>query len=634
MVEESFIRRAVDQAELNALRMALYQATEDPAVAEIRTERVVVRGGAGMLMTVAEEDRDRLKELAVQFLVSNPRPAEPGPPDEARTGHLIEMAEGRPVPEDLLQMRRRLLCFEDFPYRAFWSRGRRPDLPSDFEVVIIGAGISGIAMGVQLELLGVPYTILERRHQVGGVWSINTYPDARVDTLSSTYEFGFEKNYPWSEYFARQPEVREYVEHVAKKHGVFEHIRFEHNVTAAEFDESTSRWTLEVVGADDSHSTMRPNILVSAVGLFATPRPLEVEGIGEFPGELLHSTEWDTEHTAAGKRIAVVGNGSTGVQLLSRIATEADQVHVFQRTPQWISPREHYGEPITRELRWLLDAMPWYWNWNRYIGVMPLLDAHELLVPDEDWQAQGGLVNERSDKIREGLAQYISAKVDGRQDLIDKLVPDYAPIARRPVVDNDWYTTLTQDNVELVTTPIERIEGKDILTEDGERRMVDMIVAAVGFQTGRYLWPTDYRGVGGTRLEDVWAEEGAKAYLSMTVPAFPNLFVLYGPNSQPVSGGAGLVTWFEIWTSYIARSIVAMIENGYSWMEVKEDVYDDYNRRLDEEASKLIYLTDSGSRDRNYYVNEWGRLQVNIPWEAEEFYRMCAEPRLDDFVLK
>jgi 4-hydroxyacetophenone monooxygenase len=632
MVEESFVRRAVEQADLNALRMALYQATHDPAVAAIRTDRIVVRGGAGTQVTVAEEHRERLKELAVRYLMDGAATAVRRVPDDAETGQLIEMAESQPVSEDLLEMRRSLLCFEDFPFRAEWS-GARPALPDGFEVVIIGAGFSGIVMGVQLELLDIPYTILERRSETGGVWSINTYPDVRVDTLSSTYEFGFEKNYPWTEYFARQPEVRDYLEHIAKKYGVFEHIRFEHDVKVASFDEATSRWHLRIATGDDQELRLAPNIVVSAAGLFATPRKLDIDGAAEFQGESLHTTEWGADSTARGKRVAVIGNGSTGVQLLSRIAAEAEQVHVFQRTPQWISPRERYGEPITPEARWLLDTMPYYWNWNRYIGVMPLFDARELLVPDDEWRAEGGHINERSDKIREGLVGYLKMQVGDRPDLVGKLVPDYAPIARRPVVDNNWYATLTRDHVELVTTPIDRIGEHGIVTEDGQEREIDLIVAAIGFQTGRYLWPTEYRGTDGVGLEDVWNEEGAKAYLSMTVPGFPNLFMLYGPNSQPVSGGAGLVTWFEIWSRYIAQSIVAVIEGGHSRMEVRKAVYDDYNKRLDEEASKLIYIVDAGSRERNYYVNEWGRLQVNIPWEAEDFYRMCARPDLGDFSL-
>jgi 4-hydroxyacetophenone monooxygenase len=631
-MDESFIRNAVDRADLSALRMALFQATGNPEVGAMELERAVVRGGAGVLPVVPERYHARLKELAVDYLVHGAADHVQQIPDDESLGRMISMVEGHDVPEELLFMRRGLLCFDEFPRRATWSDGK-PELPDDFSVVIVGAGFSGIAMGVQLGLLGIPYVVLERRTEVGGVWSINTYPDARVDTLSVTYQFGFEKNYPWSEHFARQGEVLNYLEYIAKKYGVYEHIRFEHDVTTADFDETTNSWQLQVATADGQTHDLSANVVVSAAGLFATPKPLDIKGADQFAGELLHTTAWGTDHTPRGKRVAVIGNGSTGVQLLARVAEQADQVYVFQRTPQWISPRENYGQPITPEAQWLLDTMPYYWNWSRYTAVIPLFGARELLEPDDEWIAGGGHVNARSDSVRDGLTAYIKAQVGNRPDLIDKLIPDYAPIARRPVVDNNWYKTLTRTNVELVTTPITHITDTGIATEDGDERPVDMIIAAVGFQTGRYLFPTKYRGVGGVTLDEQWREQGAQAYIGMTVPHFPNLFIMYGPNSQPISGGAALPSWYEIWSRYIGQTLVAMIEGGHSRVEVREDVHDTYNDLVQETASKLIYITDEGSRDKNYYVNEFGRLQVNIPWEGEDYYLLCAAPNLEDFAM-
>ncbi len=631
-MEESFIRKAVEEADLNALRVALYQATGDPTVADMGLEHVVAPGGAGVLTVVAEKDQAVLKERVVAFLLDEASDYVRQDPDVEELDRLLQMVEGRPLPEETLAVRRSLPSFGEFPVRAEWS-GERPELPEGFEIVIIGAGFSGIVMGVHLNLLGLPFRILERRHELGGVWSINTYPDARVDTLSSTYQYSFEKNYPWTEHFARQPEVRGYLEHVAKKYGVFDHILFDHDVTEGHFDVSSSKWVLTVANKGGDLVTLTPNIVVSATGTFATPKDLEIEGVGDFEGELLHTTAWSADHTAKGKKVAVIGNGSTGVQLLARVAEDADEVFVFQRTPQWISPRANYGEPMTAEQRFLLDNMPYYWNWSRYTAIMPLFDSHELLVPDDEWIASGGHINERSDAIREGLTAYIKIKVGDRPDLIEKLVPNYAPIARRPVVDNNWYTALTRENVELVTTPITRIGKHSILTEDGQEREVDMIIAAVGFQTSKYLWPAEYHGIGGSTIEEVWSDQGAKAHLGMTIPGFPNFFMLYGPNSQPLSGGVSLPSWFETWSLYAIKAVVAMIEGGYSQIEVRKDVYEEYNERLHETASKLILLRDEGSRERNYYVNEWGRLQVNAPFETEEYFRMCKEPDLDEFVL-
>jgi 4-hydroxyacetophenone monooxygenase len=205
-------------------------------------------------------------------------------------------------------------------------------------------------------------------------------------------------------------------------------------------------------------------------------------------------------------------------------------------------------------------------------------------------------------------------------------------MARRPVVDNGWYKALVRDNVELVTDGIDRICEDGIITVDGQKRTVDMIIAAVGYDVNKYTWPAEYRGVGGVNLQDMWNEKGPRAHLGMTVPGFPNLFIMYGPNSQPISGGAALPQWFEIWSRYIATAVVGMIEDGVSRLEIREDVYESYNERHDATASELIYLVDKKSKDINYYVGDAGRLLANMAWRHEDFYDWVRAPNPDDFI--
>ncbi|HVW43878.1 MAG TPA: NAD(P)/FAD-dependent oxidoreductase [Amycolatopsis sp.] len=632
MVGNDFLRSAIEHAELGALKIALYQATGDPEIAAIPIENVTVRGGAGALPTVPAAYHDQLKTAAIRFLREEAPSFVPRVPTNAEVDDLMQMAHGHPVSDEALAARRDLLAFGDYTRQTKPPEGGVA-VPDGFHVVVVGAGFSGIAMGVQLGLLGIPYTVLERRHEVGGVWSVNTYPDARVDTLSATYQFSFEKNYPWTEYFARQGEVRGYLETIARKHGVSEHIRFGRDVVRADWHDEDAEWELTVRGDGGVEETLRAPVVVSAAGLFALPRDLDLPGVADFAGEIVHSTAWEPQRSVRGKRVGVIGNGSTGVQLLGAVAREAGHVSVFQRTPQWISPRERYGEPVEPQVRWLLDNMPYYWNWSRYFAVIPLLDAYGLLVPDPDWIAAGGKVNERNDSLRELLVGYMRSQLGDRQDLLERLIPDYAPIARRPVVDNGWYRALTRENVELVTDPIERMTPGGIRTADGREHPLDLVIAAVGFQTDRYLWSTDYRGRNGDSLHELWAEHGAEAYAGMTVPGFPNMFILYGPNSQPVSGGNTLPVWFEMWSSYIAQCLLAMFERGARRIEVRKDVCDEYNERLQQRASQLIYLADEGLPEANYYVNQHGKLGVNVAWDFEEYHRICARPDLDHFNL-
>ncbi len=611
-VDSAFIRRGVELADLNAVRVALYQHTGDPELAALPVAAQLDDAG-----------RELLISKAVAWLEHNAGPGMPPEPPEGELRALMNMATGEQMPDLEFEARRELPAFQDFPSFAQWGEGR-PELPEGFSVAVIGSGFSGLAMGVQLELLGIPYVVLDRQPEPGGTWSINRYPDIRVDTISITYEFSFEKNYPWKEYFGRGADVREYLGHISKKYGVHDNTRFGRDLKSARFDEDRNVWVLEVA-APDGTEWLEANVIVNAVGTFANPRQPDFEGLEEFQGTIIHPSRWPADFDPTGRRMAVVGNGSTGVQMVSVLADAADHVDVYQRTPQWISPREKYGKPIEPEVRWLLDNFPGYWNWWRYMAIAALFGTHGFLMPDDEWKAQGGHVNPMNDKLREDLTAYIKNETGGDQTLIDRLIPDYAPFSRRPVVDNGWYRSLTRDNVELVTDGIRRLTPTGIEATDGTVREVDTIVTAIGFDVIKYLWPAQYHGVGGVDVHDFWSADGPRAYLSMMVPNFPNMFMLYGPNSQPVSGGTGLPVWYMVWAAYSARCIMKVLETGASRVEVTTEAYEQYNTALDQEASKLLLLQDEGAPDKNYYVNEHGRLQVNAPWYGPEYHRLCTQ---------
>jgi 4-hydroxyacetophenone monooxygenase len=630
-IDAEFARRAVEQADLNALRLALLHCTGDETLARMQLDSIPVRGGATTMVVVAPQHHEELKAKALEFLLTKAEGMTESTPADAHLRELMETLTGEALTDKDFAYRRDVAAFDEIPREVTWT-AERPAAADDFSVTIIGAGFSGLAAGVQLARLGIPFTIYERRHELGGTWSINRYPDARVDTTNFVYAYSFEKKYPWSEYFSRHYEVRAYLEHVAKKYGVFEHIVFDHDVKTAVFDEKSSTWSLAIAGEGGELKTVESNFVVAASGLFGVPKNIEFEGAHEFEGEIVHTTNWTPETTVEGKRVAVIGNGSTGVQLLSRVASEASHVDVYQRTPQWISPRENYGVPISAETRWLIETMPYYYNWYIYQMIAMGLGTQDLQEPDPEWKKAGGFINEKNDMFRRSLEQYIVSKLGDRQDLIEKVTPDYAPIARRLIVDNNWYTTLLEDHVDLVTSPIERFTKTGIVTADGVEHDTDFVVAAIGFSTTKYLWPTEFVGAGGVRMEDRWEAPGSggpRAHLSLTVPDFPNMFIMYGPNSQPRSGS--LISWVEIWARYIAESAVLMIEEGYSTMAVREEAFEEYNEKLDAASSELIWLDAGTGKDENYYVNESGRVQVNSPWRIEDYYQHLAHMKPEDF---
>lgn len=255
------------------------------------------------------------------------------------------------------------------------------------------------------------------------------------------------------------------------------------------------------------------------------------------------------------------------------------------------------------------------------------LHLASLQLRDNDWTSQGGLINKRNDALRAALTDYMKSEIGDRPDLVAKMMPDYAPMVRRLVVDNGFFQTLKRDNVELVTDRIDRITENGILTKDGKHREFDVIVLGAGFKTSQYLWPVDYVGREGMTLQEAWQKDGARSYLGMTMPKYPNLFTLYGPNHQP--RGGSLYSYGEIWARYAVASIVGMIERDAWSMEVKPEVFAEYQDRLDAQNRKLIWESTGSS----YYVNEHGRQAVNMPWTTAEYHPMIAKPHLEDFDL-
>lgn len=619
-VDRDFIRRAVELADLNAVRVALYQHTHDPEIEALPKA-----------IQLSDEQRELLITKTVDWLVDHAGPAKVAEPPVEELRQLMNLATKENMDDLDFEARRELPAFKDFPLMIEWG-GDKPEIPDDFLVAIIGSGWSGLAAAIQMERLGLPYVVLERRTEPGGTWTINRYPDVRVDTISITYEFAFEKDWRWSEYFGRGAEVRAYLEMISNKYGPYEHTRFGCDVRTATFDPARDRWTLELATPDGAEM-LEASVVINGVGVFANAKMPSFEGQESFDGQVIHPSRWPEDLDLTGKRVAVIGNGSTGVQMVKPIAEDAEQVYVFQRTPQWISPRPGYGAPMEPEILWLLDNFPAYWNWWRYMAIAALFGTHGFVTPDEEWIANGGHVNQMNDQLRKDLTAYIHAQTEGRQELIDKLVPDYAPFSRRPVVDNGWYQSLVRDNVELVTDPIERFVPSGIETADGTNRAVDVIVTATGFEVARYLWPTNWYGVDGVDIHDLWSKDGPRAYLSMMVPGYPNMFMIYGPNSQPLSGGTGLPVWYVVWASYAAQCITRMLREGASRIDVTEEAYEEYNKALDAEASTLLLLQEEGAPDKNYYINEFGRMQVNAPWYGPEFHRMCTHVDWDAVVI-
>lgn len=626
--DDAFLDSALQQASMNVLRLAMLQATDDPELAAMPVIESGIRGGALIAYTVPPEYHDRIREKARAWLRSRqPGEAAAPPPPRARAEQLMEIFAGFPLGPNDVEFGYEELALEEFPREYHWSDPANAAKAKQYRAVVIGAGISGIAASLQLKRLGIPYEVLERNPDLGGTWQTNKYPDARVDTSSYLYQFKFEKNYPWTEFFAARDETLAYLNHIVDKYDLRGAMTFDTEVVAAAWQEDRALWTLDVRDPDGTVRTIEAEIVVSATGLFNKPKKPNIAGLDSFKGRLFHTTEWDRGFDTAGKRVALIGTGSTGAQLAPMVAQDAAHLAIYQRTPEWVMAFENYKVKMTPEVRWLFDNVPYYWNWYCFSSHMTGQSMQGLQYHDPEWQAGGGRVNPRNDKVRDVLIDYIRSKVGGDPDLLARLTPEHAPLVRRLVVDSGFYDTIMRDNVELVSGGIERITPAGILSEDGTERAFDLIVLGTGFETAEYFWPTDYRGRNGARLEDAWEKDGARSYLGITMPDFPNFFIFYGPNGSPRSGG--FYSWAEVWARYVTEAIVRMIEGGHRTIEVRRDVFEDYNTRMDEGMKDLIWEMGGAS----YYVNSHGRSGIFMPWETQDYHAMVKRVDLDDFML-
>lgn len=259
---------------------------------------------------------------------------------------------------------------------------------------------------------------------------------------------------------------------------------------------------------------------------------------------------------------------------------------------------------------------------------MKSLNFQTLQVYDNSWREKGGIISKRNDDVRKALTEHIHDHFKDRPDLVSKLLPKQAPSVRRMVLDNGFYDTLLQDNVSLITSKIERITEKGILTKDGVEREFDIIILGAGFKVSQYLYPVDYIGTQGMTLQKAWKKDGARSYLGMTMPNYPNLFTLYGPNHQP--RGGSLHSACEIWARYAVSSIVGIIERDAKSMELKREVFEEYNVRLDEQNKKNIWEEEGAG----YFVNGFGRQQVNNPFRNDEYFRMVRKVNFEDYVVR
>ncbi len=525
-----------------------------------------------------------------------------------------------------------------------------PDAPVDddaaaaraeFPVVVIGCGQSGLLAGIRMTEAGIPFTIVEKNAGVGGTWWENTYPGARVDVGNHFYCYSFEPSDHWTEYFAQQDELQRYFQGVMEKYGVDRHVRWSTEVVSASWDEPSGAWNVVVRGVDaHGEPTGEPETLVAravitAVGQLNRPSIPDIPGKDDFAGPQFHSARWDHSVDLTGSRVAMIGAGATGFQIAPAICEQVEHLTVFQRSAQWMFPNPNYHETVGPGVRWALRHLPFYGRWYRFLLFWPGCDKGlEPARVDPDYRDPDGgqqhAISELSDGARAVFTDWIVSQIGDDPELIAKVVPDYPATGKRTLQDNgSWLRTLTRDDVDLVRTPIDHIEADAVVTTDGERHPCDVIVWATGFHHTRVLWPVRIEGRGGAVLGDVWGDRPA-AYLGMTVPGFPNLFLMYGPGTH-LAHGASLIFNSECQMHYIRQCLEELIDGRHRTMEPLPEKLEDWHRRHQEEMAGLVW--SQPSIEHSYFKNADGEIHTVMPFRVVDYWEWTREMDPADYTF-
>ncbi|MFQ5512931.1 MAG: FAD-dependent oxidoreductase [Myxococcota bacterium] len=630
--DDECIARALERASIPTLMMSIVHLTGEASLLRgpIRPARAMlgqVQGG------MSEEQKAEIRARALEALKAyRDRGCElPPPPSPETIREMMSFVVGEPVPEEYVPMMLEELALDGEDARGVhWQWKGRAEAQPPFHVLVIGAGMSGLLTAIRLGEAGIPYTVIEKNAAAGGTWLENTYPGCRVDVANHFYCYSFEPNPDWSEFYARQNELRAYFERCADRYGVREHIRFETEVISAEWRERERGWSVRVRRKTGEEETLSANVIVSAVGQLNRPKLPKIEGLDTFAGPAFHSAQWQHDQDLEDRRVAVIGTGASALQIVPEIAKQASRLYVFQRSPAWMVWNPNYHARVSDGKKWLLRHVPYYGRWYRFLLFWPGSDGlWPSLVIDPDWPHPERSINALNEGMRVAFTEYIQSQVGDDPELLEKVVPRYPPFGKRMLQDNgSWLSALKRENVELIDGGAARITPRGVVDAAGEEHEVDVIVFATGFHANKFLWPMEIVGRGGIKLRELWGDD-PKAYLGITVPGFPNLFCLYGPGTNLAHAGS-IIFHSECQVRYIMGCLRTLLERGHHAMDCRREVHDAFNERLEGTLERMVW---SHPGMNSWYKNSKGRVTTTSPWRLVDYWRWTREPDLGDFEL-
>ena len=488
---------------------------------------------------------------------------------------------------------------------------RRNGNSPDVRIAIVGTGFSGLGMAIRLKRAGIEdFVLLERAEDVGGIWRDNTYPGCQCDVPSHLYSYSFALNPNWTRTYSRQQEIWDYLRDCAERFEIVPHIRFGHDVHGAAWDDDAQRWQV-----DTSQGPLTARVLIGANGPLTEPSAPDIPGLQSFEGTLFHSARWNHDHDLSGERVAVIGTGASAIQFVPRIQRHVDKLHVFQRTPPWVLP--HSDRPTTSVERFLYRRFPYLQRmvrrgifWIRE-SVVPGFVHRPVLLRGLELAARWQLRRQVRDK-----------------QVRDRLRPDYRIGCKRILPSNAWYPAITRPNVEVVTDGIREIKPHSIVTADGVEREIDTLILGTGFHVTDIPHAEHLRGSDGRSLAEVW-DGSPQAYLGATVPGFPNLFILLGPNTG--LGHNSIVIMIEAQIAYVVQALLAMEERGLDSIDVRPDVHAAFN---DDVQARMQGTVWTAGGCQSWYIDRNGRNTTIWPGFTWRFRERTGHFDEGDYVLR